>query len=219
MRDYSIAKKIYCQVTLNCNQRCAMCCYGCSPEHKEFMSMDVFKASLKLEPKALFNFGGGEPTCHKLFWDFMDVAIKVRGAGNIWIATNGKKHNDAILIAGMIRDKVIRGCLSQDQWHEKVGQDVIDAFRQARATSLSSTIRDVGRGGTLQPIRQGRCDWGNRHDCNSCGEVFVQWDGKVRQCACNDAPIIGDVFSGYKPMFSGSKAWACAFNLPDPNLR
>ena len=119
--------------------------------------MGVFRASLKLEPKVLFNLGGGEPTCHKLFWDFMEVAIKTRGSGNIWISTNGKKHNDAILIAGMIRDKVIRGCLSQDQWHEKVGQDVIDAFRQARSISGRQTIRDISRNGTLDPIRQGRC--------------------------------------------------------------
>lgn len=215
--DYSVPRKMYIQTTLHCNMRCAHCCYECGPERNEFMTMDTFQAAVRIEPQALLNFGGGEPTCHPLFWDFMAEALRVRGSGRVWMATNGKRTEDALLIAGMVRDKVIRGCLSQDQWHDPIGQDVVDAFRQASRLTARPTILNVGH--RIDPIRQGRCDWGTRLDCNSCGLPFVQWDGNVRQCACLDAPIIGDVFRGYKPMFEGEKTWACAFGRQDPNRR
>ena len=217
MRDYSTPRKMYVQVTTNCNERCLHCCHACGPERRDFMSLDTFRAAMRWEPQALLNFGGGEPTCHPLFWDMLDIAIKARGKGKLWIATNGKRRTHAILLAGMIRDGVIMGALSVDQWHEKVGQDVVDAFLQAKDYSRKPTIRNVGR--TLDPIRAGRCDWGERRDCVGCGMPFVQTDGGVRQCACNEAPVVGDVFSGYEPMYSGKDAWTCAFGLPDPNRR
>jgi hypothetical protein len=216
MKDYSRPKKIYVQTLLFCNMECQHCCYNCGPKHHEFMSMETFEASLKWEPQTLFNFGGGEPTCHPLFWEFMNLAIKTRGVNRVWIATNGKCTNDALLLAGMVKSKVIKGCLSQDQWHQPIRQDVVDAFIQARSSSMKPTIRNAGI--NTDPIRQGRCDWGNRFECNACGGPFVQYDGQVRQCGCLDAPIIGSVFDGYKPIHQGSKTWACAFGRPDPNV-
>jgi MoaA/NifB/PqqE/SkfB family radical SAM enzyme len=181
------------------------------------MSMETFEAALRWEPQALLNFGGGEPTCHPLFWEFMGVALRRRGEGHVWIATNGKRKQHALLLAGMLRDGVIKGTLSQDEWHEPISRDVVDAFMSLRASN-KRVIRNIGRRG-LDPIFQGRCDWGHRVDCNGCGMPFVQWDGKVRQCACLDAPVIGDVFGGYQPMFEGAKRWQCAYGLPDPNRR
>ena len=215
--DYSIPNKMYVQVTSNCNMRCSHCSHDSSPDKRDFIKLETFKTAMKWEPQALLNFGGGEPTCHPLFWNLMDIAIKTRGVGAVWISTNGKRTSHALLLASMIHDGIIRGCLSQDMFHEPIGQDVIDAFRYARVDK--PTIRDITRHGTLEPIRAGRCTWGNRVECVGCGMPFVRPNGDVAQCACLTSPVIGTVYDGYTPMFKGAKAWACAFNLPDPNLR
>jgi uncharacterized radical SAM superfamily Fe-S cluster-containing enzyme len=64
----------------------------------------------KLEPAALLNVGGGEPTCHPLFWDFISIAKADRN-NRVWLATNGKKEDDARKLAEMVRDKEIRAVL------------------------------------------------------------------------------------------------------------
>lgn len=213
-KSYASPKKVYCQTTLFCNQKCAHCCYDSGPEHKEFMSMDVFEAALKCEPQGLFNMGGGEPTCHPLFWDFLDVAIKYRGKGKVWLATNGKLAHHAMLLAGMVQRGEIRAVISDDQWHEPVRQDVMDLWRALGNQGKMKSIRTVSH-----PIKTGRCDWGDRVTCNGCGMPFIQWDGNVRQCACLDAPVVGNVFEGYRAMFEGDEAWKCWKGLPDPDSR
>lgn len=215
--DYSVPHKIYVQTLLFCNMSCRHCSYACSPHRREFMSVETFRASLRWEPQGLLNIGGGEPTCHPRFWEFMDMAIRERGTGRVWLATNGKRKQHALRLAEMVQEGKIRCALSQDQWHQPISPEVVKAFSDLRdQNSYHKAIRNIGAGGR-PPIRQGRCDWGERLDCNTCGAPFVQWDGKVRQCGCSDAPVIGDVFNGYKPMFSGEDTWKCAFGRPDPN--
>jgi hypothetical protein len=207
--------KIYVQVTNNCNMYCQHCCHNSGPENKDFMSMETFIAAIKWEPQAMLNFGGGEPTCHPLFWELMGVAIKERKKGRIWIATNGKRTEDALLLASLTKDGIIRGTLSQDKWHEPISQDVVDAFLHANNTGYNGTIRNVGK--KKGPIRDGRCDWGNRLDCVGSDMPFVQPNGMVRQCACSNSPIVGNVFDGYKPMFpeAWGDPWKCAFGKQD----
>jgi len=205
-----VVTKIYAQITLFCNQRCPHCCYDSGPHRREFMDIEVFKASLKYEPSALFNIGGGEPTCHPQFWEMLDLAIKARGRGRVWLATNGKRKEHALKLAEMVRNGDIKACLSQDKWHEPVSQEVVDAFKKLHTDGWVKAIRNVNKG--RGPIKSGRCDWGEPR-CNST-LPFVQWDGKVRQCACLDAPIIGDVHFGYKSIVDSEK-WKCWKGLCD----
>ena len=123
------------------------------------MSAGVFEASLKWMPEATFNIGGGEPTCHPMFWEFLAMAIRVRGKGKVWMATNGKSAYDAMVLAHMVKKGEIKACLSQDQWHETIRQEVVDLWLQ---TSLNGkkAIRTV-----KNPINSGKCDWG-RKTCN-----------------------------------------------------
>jgi MoaA/NifB/PqqE/SkfB family radical SAM enzyme len=206
--------KVYVSVTNNCNMFCRHCCYNSGPEGKDFISMEAFEVALSLEPQALLNIGGGEPTCHPLFWDLMSLAIRRRGVNQVWIATNGKRTDDALELARMIGLGVIRGVLSQDKWHEPVEDKVVKAFRLAKRSK--SAIRDISKKDRFVPIYGGRCDWGCRWECVGDNMLFVQPNGEIRQCACEFSPIIGDVFFGYKPIFSGNNAWRCAFGKPSP---
>lgn len=210
----SSAVKIYLQTTLFCNMKCRHCCYDSGPDRREFMSMDVFQAALRWEPQALLNVGGGEPTCHPLFWDFMAAAVRTRGRGRVWLATNGKLAWQAKLLASMVECGEIVGVLSQDEWHEPIRQDVVDAWADLRNAKGQPRIRNVGQGNVL-PVAEGRCDWGVEV-CNGWGGPWVMTDGTVRQCGCSDSPVIGNVFDGYE---SKDNFWLCGCNRGNPNRR
>ena len=62
---------MYIQITDHCNMTCAHCCYSCSPRKRNFMSKDVFVKALDLCDLDDISIGGGEPTLHPLFWDFI----------------------------------------------------------------------------------------------------------------------------------------------------
>jgi len=212
----SAPNKIYAQITLFCNMNppCAHCCYDSGPWHRDFMSDAVFEATLKAWPGVYLNVGGGEPTCHPRFWELMAMALRDRGAGMVWVATNGKKAHDAIILAEMVRKGEIRGVLSQDEWHEPISPLVVEFWRQTTNPNGKPVIRDIGKRGTL-PVRSGRCDWG-LDVCNGHGGPWVMWDGSVRQCGCLDAPVVGDVFGGCSP--TGGE-WKCWKGLMHPDKR
>ena len=210
MKDCANPRKLYVQVCLFCNMNppCAHCCYECSPQRKEFMSKETFLAALDREPDAFLNIGGGEPTCHPDFWWMMHQALSA--GRRIWISTNGRRKAHALRLAQMAADGTIRARVSIDRFHQPPSPEVAKAF---------NGLLDQARYRMSFPVRAGR--WkdepSGRDACSMCNGVFVQWDGKVRQCGCLEAPVIGDVYSGYEPMFDGDKAWGCAFGLPDPN--
>jgi len=208
------ANKVYVQVTLNCNMACRHCCYSAGPDHREFMSQETFEAALKLEPHALLNIGGGEPTCHPLFWNLMAMALRTRGEGQVWLSTNGKRSYDAMVLAEMVRKGEIRAVLSQDKWHEPISPTVVEFWRTTENFNGKKVIRDVGSKGT-RPIGQGRCDWG-LDVCNGHGGPWVMWDGSIRQCGCLDAPVIGSVYSGYEQI---SGEWGCWAGRLHPDKR
>ena len=186
------------------------------------MDMDTFKAALRHEPQALFNLGGGEPTCHPLFWDFLKEGVKARGRGRIWVATNGKVARHALALADMVESGEVKGVLSLDEWHEPISPEVVERWRTLVRPDGKTAVRNVGltNGGKYKsiPIKSGRCDWG-KEVCNGPDMPFVQWDGKVRQCACLDAPVVGDVVSGYSPLFQDGNPWRCWAGRGNPKYR
>jgi hypothetical protein len=209
-----MANKIYVQICLYCNMKCRHCCYDCGPNRREFMSVDTFAAAVKCEPKSLLNVGGGEPTCHPEFWEMMALALRARGEGRVWIATNGKREDHALLLGEMVRKGEIRGVLSQDEWHEPISQNVVQFWKETRDFKGNPVIRNIG-GKEVKPVGQGRCDWG-LDVCNGHGGPWVMWDGSVRQCGCLDAPVIGDVVNGYDPIGGN---WFCAAGRMHPDRR
>jgi len=93
---------MYIQITDHCNMTCAHCGYSCSPRKKNFMTMDVFKAAVKYDPNYI-SIGGGEPTTHPLFWDMLVHAIVESDDVLPWLATNGKRTEDALRLAKLAK--------------------------------------------------------------------------------------------------------------------
>src|SRR4030042_5125914 len=65
--------------SLRCTQACAHCLYGCSPEHGDHMSWDVFKRSvdIALENRIpALNFFGGEPLLNPYLFYMLQIALE-----------------------------------------------------------------------------------------------------------------------------------------------
>jgi hypothetical protein len=153
------------------------------------MSFTTFKRALELDSESVA-IGGGEPTVHPKFWQFLMTAVGA--CSYVWLATNGKRTEIALTLAGMAKKEVI-GCeLSQDEYHEPINPRVITAF--------AKHYRDVTQGGTQEPIRMGRAMTeldANGEGC-CCSEMLVKPNGDVKWCGCEDAPVLGNVNRGFE---------------------
>jgi len=90
--------------------------------------------------------------------------------------------------------------LSQDCFHDPISKTVVNLWNRRANTHGPShyEIRDVTRA-MSGVIAQGRAKttgsgW-NEDDC-VCSDLIIQPDGKIKICGCEDAPIIGDIWSG-----------------------
>lgn len=165
------------------------------------MTRETFDAALALceEYGSYVTLGGGEPTLHPLFREFLIDAIATDMLDDSLIplvVTNGSIKRHALLLAKLAKRGVIQAKLSRDRWHDDIDDEVIDAFE--------GMIRDVGTDGygrEREPLAVGRAltvlkiEPDPTNEC-VCDDWHVSPDGTVRQCGCPDAPIIGNVVDG-----------------------
>ena len=168
------------------------------------MDRQTFLAACKLaaEYGENISIGGGEPTVHPLFWDFIGLAIAYTDEGPPWLATNGKLTETALILARLARKGVLSVELSQDEFHEEIEWDVVEAFQKpkrgeymARYNDDFRGIRDITQGGRKEPIPVGRAaelyDAEQTECC--CDDLFVAPNGDLYTCGCQSIKI-GTVF-------------------------
>lgn len=197
----------YTQITTACNMHCPHCCYDCHYKG-EYMSLDTFKAAIRWN-KGRLNIGGGEPTLHPDLFEMIDIALAQKH--RVWMVTNGKKIRNALRLAKMTMESLNANfneptfvCkLSQDPWHSPISEKVVEAFEDI------NQIHNVSKG--KGPIKAGRWHGNKRVTCTNSNKPFVKPDGKVYQCGCKNAPVVGDVFTGFYPI---NGEWACYQGLP-----
>ena len=192
---------------------CAHCCYRCTAQGVD-MSQEVYQAALMLaaDTDANIAIGGGEPTVHPLFWQFLGEALGC-GVEYVWLATNGKVTNTAIALAGLAKgSELLSVSLSQDEFHEPIEQRVIDTFRHAslELRNVSDHLVNAGR------AKDNELGGDSRH-C-ACPGIIVKPNGDIYPCGCEDAPKIGNVLKGgitkhYKKIiateeFSDCECWS-----------
>lgn len=193
---------MYIHITTKCNMRCAHCCMSCEPGKGVDMGLGTFRKALKVAGHhgEYVTLGGGEPTVHPRFEQFLFEAIGAPGVDGVWVITNGKHKRRALMLAKL--NGVLNGFgaeLSTDHYHEPVDTEVFDAFRGRH--------RDVIRGGR-EPLAVGRGqdEVGMTFeeadpDC-PCVDWSVMPDGTILQCGCPNAPVVGNVNDGILPMYS-----------------
>ena len=160
------------------------------------MSRHVFRLACKIaeDRGETISIGGGEPTLHPLFWDFLGIALGASGGdeGMLWMATNGKRTEDALKLARMAKNGVVSVALSLDDYHESIDIRVERAFGKEEKKSneygryLHGNSRDFReiRDVTAKVARFGRAkEWGDTDYC-PCPDLFVTPKGCLYQCGC-----------------------------------
>lgn len=178
---------------------CNHCCFACTSRGSDMTREDFFAAiRLAKEFDSAVTIGGGEPTLHANFFEFlthamvelMDVSDNM-GIPAVGIITNGSNTEMALKIAKMAQAGWICGTVSKDQYHDPIEQRVYDAFNTKINRWGNPSDRDENDhrsinygGGYIQPAGRAK-SWGH-HPLRSCicDSVFISPKGKVWPCAC-----------------------------------
>jgi len=211
---------MYITITTKCNMRCAHCCGDYGPVGKH-MSKSVFVKALELasSTNSLIAIGGGEPTLHPRFWEFIGLALGISNSYDIespvWMATNGSLKKTSLMLAGMAKHGVIGVALSLDDYHDPIDNEVVKAFTKEKDNTRSFSrcahdddlreIRDV----TGKEVNAGRCNFGAQRCV--CPDLIVEVDGTLRPCGCENAPVFGTVFNPRVP-YDWYNAGECYFD-------
>lgn len=199
---------MYYQITTRCNMSCEHCSFACEAKGED-MTPETMELCLVIVPcDETPMIGGGEPTLHPLFWNFLFNVLSYCNESPPWLATNGKRTKDALRLCRLAKRGVIGCALSLDKWHDPIDPTVVAAFKKGLGHadhSLHTTdfldgreIRDVGEDhSVLAPFRR-PLDGGNEEVC-PVQSRFVTPGGDIKFCGCRNAPVIGHVRDGHVP--------------------
>lgn len=195
---------MYIMITSRCNMNCGHCCnYDPNPMD---MTFSMFKKVLwrwghELQGKwKRICLGGGEPTIHPDFWKIISYTSIY---GLPWLATNGKRTEDALLLAKLAKQGKVSVCLSLDEWHDPIDPEVVDAFMKGlvRKKNLTGYVSPTpGDRRTIQTItdrtlyKAGKSERGVT-SCH-CKHMRIFPTGIITGCACDGAPVVGSVDRG-----------------------
>jgi len=175
---------MYLQLTTRCNMRCDHCGLNCSPDKGKHMDDWTFTKALELCSgySETITFGGGEPTCHPRFKDYVQRALDY--GFNVWMATNGKKKTSMWWLFDQIdlNEGKLSVDLSLDSFHERIDPDVRAEFVRRKRCRYGSDANVLNVG------RAKKNGIGTMDDC-ICETTFIDPDGKVWQCGCQKVQI------------------------------
>lgn len=189
---------MYLRLTSKCNMSCGHCNFACTKDGED-MSLATLEKALEYND-GMICLGGGEPTIHPQFWEMFMTTFAHPNTEEIFIVTNGSVTTTSLALAKLAKAGVIGAALSQDEWHDEIDSDVVEAFTKRRSRTHSNDYPSDDR----REIRTvtalaygGRCDWGNKDWC-ACPEITVEPNGDVYSCGCHKRIKLGDVFSGFE---------------------
>ena len=205
---------------------CAHCCFACTEKGTD-MSRETWLTSLDLSVKReeIVTIGGGEPTLHPLFWEFIGLAFSKYSRWwpemPLFIVTNGSQTESALALAEMARKGIMGVALSQDQWHDPIHHSVPEAFeKQMRNTSSMEWQRDLREIRSVRTIVGfGRArSWGIKSEC-ACDGLHVDPNGKLWSCGCKKLQF-GTVFDpDVAPEYERGDCWRVTKKAIKDNLR
>jgi len=134
--------------------------------------------------------GGGEPTLHPLFFDFIGIALSYANVCDEmipFIITNGKETDIALKLAQLAKRGVVSAELSQDEYHESIDHIVIEAFTSKQRFGFDRENNNDFRGirSVKRILSRGRGKQvPNAKDECACEDMFITPQGKIYACGC-----------------------------------
>ena len=153
--------------------------------------------------------GGGEPTIHPHFVEYLSKAIfneQVENTGiHPWFATNGSKTDLTIKLMHssdyteeeffeelskftnlLWEDTLFSMTLSQDTFHDPIDASVVKTAKLIDSVEIRDVSNNVSKSGHANH-GEDRCP---------CTIMQIKPDGAIYMCGCDNSPLIGDVFNG-----------------------
>lgn len=210
----------YVHATTFCNMSCAHCCfdYGAGKAGRH-MSIDQIKKILEIASSmnAGITLGGGEITLHPQFEEILSLCTTVynpKESHKVWwtdekiplrvgFVTNGSMKDRALMMVRMTEKQLINCCLSRDQFHDPIDQEVIDAFKNANyknyqrkfnGEGTSDRLMNFGRAKKLKGQRSPSGFLYNIYNSCLCDSIQFYPTGTVRVCACPKSTILSRNF-------------------------
>ncbi len=154
------------------------------------MSAETFRRVLDLaeQEQAPITLGGGEPTLHPRFMDFLWWAIRRQapltyemGMPAVGLVTNGSQTAIALELAALARVGVICASVSRDEFHDPIDPKVYRAFEPSQEPG---DCRRISRPGLIVPAGRAQ-NWGN-HPFKRCvcEGPFIVPTGEIYSCGC-----------------------------------
>ncbi len=145
----------------------------------------TYVKSLELCSGEYIALGGGEPTLHPRFWEFIGLALG-SDAEEVWLATNGSQTKTTLALAKMAKGGILGVALSRDAYHDEIDPKVVKAFEKKEVAHYDlhknrddyreiRTVKDVKAAGRAK-------DWGEEGCC--CEGVIIDINGNIWACGC-----------------------------------
>lgn len=204
---------MYLHISTACNMNCAHCCYaygnGKPGEHMEWKLykkiIDEYSDEISRH-NGYITLGGGEPTLHPLFWQFVAYGT---AHGRVWLATNGSVKETALTLCKLAKKGVMSVALSLDDYHDPIDEEVIEAFSEgmkvyeSHGYSEQYPENDCHDGRSIRsvkmPLPGGRALGFDKKDLREgcpCNQTQIKVNGDIYACGCPDSPKLGTVQKG-----------------------
>ena len=192
---------MYVKITDKCNMHCAHCCVSATMRGKH-MKMPVWKQTIEFlreYGEEYISIGGGEPTLHPKFWHILIDAMTLPGT-NVWLATNGSQTETALKLAGLARKGVISCALSLDKWHDPIDPEVESAFQEGKKPGYSyngnpNDLREIRTVTRIMRVGRAKKLHNTEEGC-ACEDFVIETNGDIKYCQCENAPVVGNVWTG-----------------------
>jgi len=188
---------MYIQITDRCNMRCKHCCSECEKIGDDMTAKMFEKCMIACEEQNLITFiGGGEPTLHPLFDQFLIRMVSSCSFGKTEMCgctTNGTNEEKTAFLYALSKSNVhgFYFSVSNDQFHKKIMPKNIQNIlkkdpRFGKGVFLPKDVKARGRGKKIKEAIDGCV----------CGEIFVGPNGAVKPCGCSiESPTIANILT------------------------
>ncbi len=182
------------------------------------MPLNIFQKALSvaIDRGDYVTIGGGEPTMHPRFFEYLNMVREEQRRGNFeitpFLVTNGKAYGKADRLLRILEheqemeEQTISVNLSRDQWHDAIDERIVRRYHQLKVTTKNLIdFRSVTK---IAPVGRGRnsvFDEQRTITPCACEDALVDPQGQVWSCGCKkhllgyiwDSGILDDYDSEY----------------------
>lgn len=182
------------------------------------MPLNIFQKALSvaIDHGDYVTIGGGEPTMHPRFFEYLNMVREEQRRDNFeitpFLVTNGKAYGKADRLLRILEreqglgEHTISVNLSRDQWHDAIDGRIVRRYHQLKVMTKNlidfrsvTKIAPVGRG------KNGVFDERRTITPCACEDALVDPQGQVWSCGCKkhllgsiwDSGVLDDYNSEY----------------------